>query len=194
MLAIPAFWLVTAAFGEPRTYLTGYGVKDLLAVWIVAVVVGVAAFTVPFAIGRRRAWLMTPRVTDTPADLLHRLAHANSGLLLPQVRLSSGQGTLPRQGFLVPLPSRAGHVWCVPAIHYGFTDRAPSALRQEVRHEATGRAGAAPVWELVRRNPEVWLAWETSSLRAPIEVPQDEVEPVAPAPLLMQAVEMEEVW
>jgi hypothetical protein len=191
ILAIPVYWSVTWALGSPRTYLQGYGVRDLIAVWIVSAGTGFMAFALPWAWSRVSADRRTPRTTDDPRTLLRRLARAGGSLVLPQVRFAVGPGQT-RQGFRLPAGAdRPDEVWCTPAIACFIDPAAPAPRVSEVQNALRG--SAQELWRVVRGRQDVTLSWAPGTLQHPVRVtPEAITDELAPAPVLRESLTREQ--
>ncbi|WP_411080424.1 hypothetical protein [Streptomyces sp. cmx-18-6] len=187
ILAIPVYWLATAATGNARTYLQGYGIRDLLQVWIASVVIGFAAFAVPWAVQTYRIRMTTPQPTDDAERVLRRLARAHSQLVLPQVRFTVGPDSV-RQAFRVPSPTgEAEGLWCVPAIDCAIAPGVPEVRARELQQAMSGPA--EDFWRLCEGRSDVSFAWAPGAIRQPVRTTADAiVAEVAAAPLLRQSL------
>ncbi|NUW37162.1 hypothetical protein HTZ77_38030 [Nonomuraea sp. SMC257] len=189
VLAIPMFWLVTWLLGDPHTYLTGYGVDDLLAVWLASVLIGLCAFGIPRFVLVWREHRRTPRPSDRPQQFLERLSAAGASVMLPQVRVELRSGAPPKQLYtFTPGTRQDGSVWVVPAIRYSFEQEAADADVERLREVLDGTASAAAVLKAVRQTSTVRLAWAPGPVCGPKLVgPSKIVDEVQPACLLRQS-------
>lgn len=181
VLAIPLFWLVTGLTGTARTYLTGYGVRDLLTVWIGSVVVGFAAFAIPWATTTIRTRLRVPSATDDPRTLLRRLARMGAPLVLPQFSFSTAHNTT-RQGFRVDAGDPE-FVWCVPAIRCTVSSTASDERKRAVQASLTG--SPRDLLTVLERKNDVQLSWEAGG--QPVKIAVADIAGEHPArPLVVQ--------
>ncbi|GHH67340.1 hypothetical protein GCM10017673_14180 [Streptosporangium violaceochromogenes] len=191
VLAIPVFWAVTWLLGDAHTYLGGYGVRDLVAVWMGSVVVGLLSFGFPRLVLLLRENRRTPRPTDTPRRLLSRLGAAGASVILPRVRVTWGGpgGTQANQFYRVGTRSPSDdRVWLVPGVHYSFAPEATDTDIERVRAALEGAASAAAVLGVIRRTPVVDLAWAPGPVTGPLLVDETRVvEELQPAALLQQS-------
>ncbi|MER5264303.1 hypothetical protein ABTZ99_19735 [Actinosynnema sp. NPDC002837] len=190
VVAIPTYWLITTLLGRPHTYLAGYGVRDLLAVWIGSVVVGFGAFAIPWAVTTTRTRLRTPTPHDSPLTVVERLARSGSPLVLPQVRFEVTGGEI-RQGFLVVVPGgQSGTAWCLPRIRLSLSPDTGDDRRAEVQAAMTGPAEG--LWSVVRRRSDVSLSWDSAGLAGPTLVrTADILTEITAAPLVTQSLSAE---
>lgn len=187
ILAIPVYWAVTWTLGSPRTYLQGYGVRDLITVWLASAGIGFTAFTLPWAWSRTSADRRTPRTSDDPRTLLRRLARAGGSLVLPQVRFTAESGP-ERQGFrLAGRPDQPDEVWCVPAILCVIDPAAPAPRVDEVQNALRG--SAQELWRVVRGRQDVTLSWAPGVLQHPVKVTTEAITAeLVPAPVLRESL------
>jgi hypothetical protein len=118
------FWKIKV---EPRDYLSGYSIADIVNVWALAVGSALLLWVVPGGIvallAKARAHYRkdrTPTMQDRPLALLRRLALARQDFELPQVTV--GGATL----WEIPLPSPdPAKKWVAGRVEIRFLDVAP---------------------------------------------------------------------
>jgi predicted secreted protein len=138
-----AYPVVTGWLHMPRNYLDGYGLRDVLYVWLGAIGLTGLAYSVVLGImtlsRQVQAWRtgqVTPATGDRPIELLRKLGRQGLGVHLPRARLALDGDT--ETVFLLQAEDLAAtDVWVGPAITLRW-DRA--------RLEETGR----DLWRQVR--------------------------------------------
>jgi hypothetical protein len=137
-----AYPLVTAWLRVPRNYLDGYGLRDVLYVWLGAIgltllvysaVLG--ALAVVRLVQARQAAQVTPAAGEEPVPLLRKLARQGQGVHLPRARLAL-DGATETVYLLEPDDAAAAEMWVGPPITLswdrGRMGEADQALRRQV--------------------------------------------------------------
>jgi len=156
------FWLVAVTLSllgavvypvfAGRSYLDGYGMRDIMTVWFSCVGLAIAGFTavtgVWKAVRRTRARevaLMVPARTDDPLDTLEKLSRRKLPMTLEQVEVTVG--AKPERGFLLERDlGSTDELWVAPGIILTQLVTATQAHRDqldELRRKDNGGALAA---------------------------------------------------
>lgn len=166
-LKTPEFWLiaitlsvitaliypvVTGWFGVSRNYLEGYGLGDVVRVWLASIIFTASAhFIVAFGIDKVRsikAWYWkrkvqrhTPSAKDTPIAVLYKLHIQGLGIILERVDIKV-RGKIHRAYLLEPKREGQNAIWVGPNIIVKWLKQADSQFRQKVEEHlgATGKA------------------------------------------------------
>ncbi len=111
-----------------RNYLEGYGLNDIVWVWLGSIVVTVGFYGIAAALMTARQayfkWRMrqrTPSASDTPLVLLRKLQLQGLGVQLPRVDVTI-DGTLQRAFVLEPLQEGRDSIWVGPGIVVTWSD------------------------------------------------------------------------
>ena len=116
ILIVAAYPFVTTFFGHPRNILIGYGLRDVVYVWLGSVIVGALVSLVISAIARSLRRRVTITRHDQPIVFLRRLAHLHSSILWPSLKMMDATGSAH---YLFPLGLAAPgeqKEWAVPTI------------------------------------------------------------------------------
>lgn len=126
--------VITGWFGVSRNYLKGYGLTDIIQVWVGSFFIGGVVWI--FGAGGwslKRRWQVVnlqkqiPQETDQPVDMLYKLARARLGFSLPQVDVPTGDQ--PNRYFIVvPRQANQTEIWVAPLIEYKFNLKASKEL------------------------------------------------------------------
>lgn len=202
LVAASAYPLITRMFNHPRDYLRGYGLVDIFQVWFGSVFVGLFAWSVVtggrtlgerLRLHRERARnaqeeneraLRTPRETDSPLDILDKLARNKVRFPLPRVTVSGRGG----QAFLLLQEEKQVPqvVWLAPPIEVveagGDSDDWTTRLEEAAKPDGGGPASLAKAFRDAGRALE--LRWANGdAVTRPTSVTATEVsrlEGVAP--------------
>lgn len=192
----PWFWAMTITlsglmavayplFPGGRSYLDGYGLRDVWLIWMLSISIGFGGYTlVGLTLATRRAWkrkeaeqqdaavaARTPATGDDELEMLRKLSRQGLGLVRPRWRLEDH-----RFVFAVSAQQKDGTIWVAPAIEVSFAgqdhevedrltglmgaDRDPGALATAL--EEAGEAGAVTVrfapGAKPLTGPELWTA------------------------------------
>jgi len=173
----PEFWLVAItlsgimAYGYPevtgrltgvrRNYLEGYGLTDVVQVWLSSIVLAAAAFV--GALGMRNIvqeisrWLQSinqkrrvPAEDDDPLTLLRKLHRQNLGVYLDRVVLKIGGAD--HFGFVLEsLGEDWEKLWVGPAIVVEWLEGAGVELRMQVESQLGDKGSADTLATLLER-------------------------------------------
>lgn len=125
IVAALVYPLLTDLIGPKRSYLNGYSIKDIVAVWAGAIIVGIALSVAWRAVENAAAKVKAravPTVAGGPDDLLTFIAREKSQVLFPQVTLVGGN----RQWLLVHGSFAGKEVWVAPTIKVRVDAGAPA--------------------------------------------------------------------
>ena len=106
----PSFWVIAItlsglmALVYPRDYLTAYGTRDLVEVWLVSTLLGAVVSAAWF--NWRYVWT-TPTTTDLPVTILRKLARQGLGIEREQVTINGGD----TRYLLQRMPEGDDQVW-----------------------------------------------------------------------------------
>jgi hypothetical protein len=123
------FWVIAItlsglmAVWYPRDYLSAYGTRDLVEVWLVSVVLGAGAGGLWF--GWTYVW-STPSGKDSPITVLRKLGRQGLGIECEQVKLEDGRTMY----LLQKMPQDEGAVWVGPTIAAQWQPAAAEADRK----------------------------------------------------------------
>jgi hypothetical protein len=122
--------LLTGWLGQPRNYLEGYGLRDIVNVWFGSVGLGVALWALWVGGSELRAHLRAqyiPSPDDGPIQILRKLARNRQSISLAQVEIIVGNQA---QRAFVIAPARAGQldIWVAPLMTLTWL---PSAGKDE---------------------------------------------------------------
>jgi hypothetical protein len=121
---------------SPRDYLIGYGLSDVVHVWLGAIFLGMFTWLSKTGVSRLWLYLFTPSINDGPTSLLRKLHFQRLGLLLDQIVVKiNGQD---KTAFLLQ-PRREGQekFWVGPFIELEWDENTTpdGALRQQIESE-----------------------------------------------------------
>lgn len=164
--------------GVSRNYLVGYGLGDIIRVWIASILMGVLARVLLQFF--RRVWrrLFQPSTTDTPQKLLRKLAWQGLGVSLYQMTVKVDQEDC-KAFLLEPLRDNQETFWVGPFINITFTSAATKEFKDDIANllerEGSARELASKL-EQGTRDAMVTVAWDQKSkLKGVREVKKVEV-------------------
>jgi hypothetical protein len=120
----PQFWAVAVslsivmAVAYPRlgghSYLSDYGLRDVIYVWSIAIVIGVAACAVVVGVLKELLNRRTPKSDDDQIEILRKIDR--QGLGLNRVVFEFKSGTKTHNGYLIQPRDNSDKVWLSPMI------------------------------------------------------------------------------
>ncbi len=184
----------------PRNYLQAYGLRDLIALWLGAMLFGLLVWAIWGSIKRWQERREAERLkglqisqVDTPADVLRVLGNYNASLNLQPVKYvkqAQGQPAQIQQVFRLPVTSSdATKTWVMPQIRVFWqmpTDEFKNELSSALRQKKNPRA-LANVLEKIGNADAATVDWDqTQELRNPALVDKTELQPhhAQPDPLV----------
>lgn len=190
----PQFWVlaiplsVGMAVAYPalgfHSYLRGYGVRDVAAVWFAAVLIGALAASGVYGvratwrfIRKRETAKKTPTAEDLPIDVLRKLHER--GVSGPQVDVASIPLDAGETGRAIVLTAGPGLVWVAPLIGYRWTtDRADQQQTEELQAAMDGSdlGILADTFDALQREKALDVYWKrTRSFVRPRQVDADKL-------------------
>jgi hypothetical protein len=175
--------------GRQRDYLGGYGLADVMQVWIWSILIGVLAYIIIMggvALTRRTSHQLrqyqisrtTPSPHDTPLEILKKLHRQNLGLLLPRVRFKmNGQEVF---AFIIEReePEKPA-LWVAPMIELEWVGAVEPAVREAVNSQLVDTGSPlllAQVLEEVHRKGYVLVKWSSIGvLNASYQIKREEI-------------------
>jgi hypothetical protein len=184
-LIYPTFtkWLLKVR----RDYLVGYGLYDVILVWLTSIFTGLAAWILVGVIKRFWAWLFTPSADDDAEAILRKLYLQGLGVRLEQIDLTlSGNSS---KAFLLQRRKRKREkIWVGPFIEIQWL-KEDSALKTSIdeclkpqNENLLARLKLLVQWLKLawffrkgRRQHELTVRWKVNSLSEPqlIAVPHN---------------------
>ncbi len=155
------FWVIAITLSGlmavfyPRDYLSAYGTRDLIEVWLVSVVLGTVAGAAWF--GWRYVW-STPSATDSPITILRKLGRQGLGIDCEQVKLDGGE----TRYLLQRMPEDEGAVWAGPTIAVTWRRDAPPEDRQRLAELRRDRKAGplADFLKVAQARQVIQVAWK----------------------------------
>lgn len=169
--------------GVRRDYLAGYGLVDIVLVWLAAIVLGAVSY-VAFTGTRDLLYRLytsvqmmkerrsVPGVNDSPLVILEKLQRQGLGVYRDRVLLTlDGQETF---AFLLQPNQEQEALWVSPAIILRWHDDADLRLRQQVEMQLEDKGDAGVLASLFKRSAALNMAtvsWrQDGALRQPLLV------------------------
>jgi hypothetical protein len=127
-------------------YLDSYGLADVVTVWFVSLVIGVAAYIVVLvgahAYARINRWWIERssfRTTDEPINVLRKVARGPGQLELPRYQFANGGKNY--YAYAVESPHEKAAVWLTPPIRIRVNDDVPVADAQALLRQLRAAGG-----------------------------------------------------
>jgi hypothetical protein len=186
---------------QPRNILTGYGLVDILALWIASIILAALVFLGTWAIRDRIAKnkakelaAKTPDAKDTEYTILVKLARQGLGAVCGRVKvITTSDETL--QGFLLkPWSEKPDDVWIGPAIKLVWKTT-EDAFKDPIKALLGGTTAPElkKLAELLLQGKDKYLTmeWSTdSSLKKPRQVLVKTIQKLEPSmPIVRQDLE-----
>ncbi|HWN44747.1 MAG TPA: hypothetical protein VNW71_21165 [Thermoanaerobaculia bacterium] len=147
--------LVTESLGGRRSYLEGYGLVDVIRVWMGSILFALVAFLVMDFVGRRREAqqrrreeeqrkrIFTP--ADTPIAVLRKLKLQNGTVYRDRVNVKlDGQ---VRRAYL--LQRDGDRIWIAPGIRLVGLDQANAASKKDIEGQLTQEGDPGTLADLI---------------------------------------------
>lgn len=201
--------VVTGWRGEPRSYLEGYGLGDVMQVWFGSVLLGtvgyLAAATGLNLRGRvaRLYWARRrPSPADSPVIVLRKLHRQGLGVTLPQVTVEV-EGAVQQAFVLEQAKADRETMWVGPSMVVNWAPGADNELRKKVHDQLAAARGTSWLGRLLRRNKgtaglanlledgekegALRVMWKrTGRLEAPYEVKRKDVQQILQSRLIIE--------
>jgi hypothetical protein len=140
---------------SPRDYLIGYGMSDVVHVWLGAIFLGAFAWLSLAGLRRLILLVFTPSQGDDPIRLLRKLSWQRLGILLYQIEVKiNGQN---RMAFLLqPRREEQEKFWVGPFIELRWDENvSPTAiLRQQIESERKANGNPRRLAKLLEEGRE----------------------------------------
>lgn len=128
-------------FGEPRDYLRGYDLWDVIYLWVSSIFLGVLAGAIAAVTVQIRKRLLQPHESDSQLDVLQKLQRYRvTGFKLVQLRKRPGPNNEPPGPPMLVLPfgnAESGQLWLVPRARFRSVGVSDEAAKRVTDIEAT---------------------------------------------------------
>jgi hypothetical protein len=176
LMALVYPWATQVLTGARRNYLEGYGLLDVIQVWLSSILLAALAYVGVLGtrnlVSRLIDWVRTvkrqrrtPSPDDSPLSLLKKLHRQNLGVWLERVNLKI-EGT-DHFAFILEPPNReAERLWVGPVIVVEWLEGADVELRMQVDRQLGEKGSAATLAGLLKRGHQAGalrISWKTTS-------------------------------
>jgi hypothetical protein len=194
---------VTKGLGHPRSYLEGYGLRDITWLWMGSILIPAIAYVLGAGGGRLayrvgawsvkcyRKWQARHRPTaqDTPVTILQKLYKQELGIIRERVKFDR-EGQTQRAFLLEPRVEEREAFWVGPAIVIEWLGQANEQCQRRVERQLGSNGNIAllaQVLEEGRQKRLLRVRWKgTEQFKRPCEVPSVDLQFLTPGFIIEQ--------